>query len=153
KDQVHVGASTTQAQLQAWPELQTRLPLLAEALPFVSHFQIRNRGTVAGSIAHADPSAEMPLCLAVLDGSVRLRSKGKGKRVLSPDHFQQGMLSTAKRSDELLSEVRFPAARPDHGYAFDEFGIRRGEFAIVSGAVAVGPQSIRLGVGGVADKP
>ena len=149
---VCVGASTTQAQLQYWPELNVGLPMLAEALPFISHYQIRNRGTVVGSIAHADPSAELALCLATLGGQVVLRSR-KGMRVLEAMEFQQGMLTTAKKSNELIAEVRFPMAKPDHGYAFDEFSLRRGDFAIVACAVDVGPDTVRIGIGGVADKP
>lgn len=149
---VCVGASTTQAKLQAWPGLQAKLPLLAEAIPFISHYQIRNRGTVAGSIAHADPSAELALCLATLGGQVVLRSR-KATRVLSAGDFQQGLLTTARRSDELVVEVRFPVAQAGCGYAFDEFSLRRGDFAIVACAAQVSQDGIRLGVGGVADKP
>lgn len=149
---VRVGAGTTQTQLQYWSQLAARLPLLAEAIPFISHYQVRNRGTVAGSIAHADPSAELPLCLATLGGQVVLRSR-KATRVLLASDFQQGMLTTAKQSNELVTEVRFPVAQAGHGYAFDEFAMRRGDFAIVACAVDAGPDTIRLGIGGVADKP
>ncbi len=152
KDMVCVGASTTQAQLQYWPDLVQAVPMLAEAIPFISHYQIRNRGTVVGSIAHADPSAELPLCLATLGGRVVLRSR-KGSRELDSVQFQQGMLTTAKKADELVTEVRFPVAKAGHGYAFDEFALRRGDFAIVACAVDAGPEMIRLGIGGVADKP
>jgi len=149
---VCIGAGTTQAQLQYWPQLAHKLPLLAEAIPFISHYQIRNRGTVAGSIVHADPSAELPLCLATLQGHVELRSR-KATRVLAAADFQQGMLTTAKQGNELVTEVRFPVAQAGHGYAFDEFAMRRGDFAIVACAVDAGPDTIRLGIGGVADKP
>ncbi|ETF02973.1 carbon monoxide dehydrogenase [Advenella kashmirensis W13003] len=152
KGMLCIGASTTQAQLQYWPDLPRTVPLLAEAIPFISHYQIRNRGTVVGSIAHADPSAELPLCLATLCGRVVLRSHKKS-RVLDAAQFQQGMLTTAKETDELLTEVRFPVAGEGHGYAFDEFALRRGDFAIVACAVDVGPEKVRLGIGGVADKP
>ncbi len=152
KGRLRIGASTTQAQLQYWPGLAKAVPLLAEALPFISHYQVRNRGTVVGSIAHADPSAELPLCLATLGGQVVLRSR-KGSRELEAMQFQQGMLTTAKKTNEMLTEVRFPLAQAGHGYAFDEFALRRGDFAIVACAVDAGPDLIRLGVGGVADKP
>lgn len=152
KETVCIGASTTQLQLQYWPNLLKTLPLVAEALPFISHYQIRSRGTVVGSIAHADPSAELALCLATLKGTVRLRSK-KGKRELSAAEFQKGLLTTAKREDELLVEACFPIAKINHGYAFDEFALRRGDFAIVACAAVVGPDFIRLGIGGVADQP
>ncbi len=152
KNMVCIGASTTQAQLQYWPALAATIPLLAEAIPFISHYQIRNRGTVVGSIAHADPSAELPLCLATLGGRVVLRSRKKS-RELPAVEFQQGMLTTAKQTNEMVTEVRFPVAGQGHGYAFDEFALRRGDFAIVACAVEAGPERIRLGIGGVADKP
>ena len=72
---IEVGAAVTQNKLLAWPELAKKLPLLAAALPYVGHFQTRNKGTVCGSIAHADPSSELPLSLALLEGEVVLRSK------------------------------------------------------------------------------
>ncbi|AHG65503.1 FAD binding domain-containing protein [Advenella mimigardefordensis] len=152
KGMLCIGASTTQARLQYWPELAETVPLLAEAIPFISHYQIRNRGTVVGSIAHADPSAELPLCLATLGGCVVLRSRKKS-RELAVAQFQQGMLTTAKQTNEMVTEVRFPVASQGHGYAFDEFALRRGDFAIVACAAQVGPEMIRLGIGGVADKP
>ena len=81
-DRIEVGAAVTQNKLLAWPELADKLPLLAAALPFVGHFQTRNKGTVCGSIAHADPSSELPLSLAALDGEVVLRSQ-RGTRMLA----------------------------------------------------------------------
>ena len=91
--------------------LAQKLPLLAAALPFVGHFQTRNRGTVCGSIAHADPSSELPLALAVLGGAVVLRSQQRGERVLAAEAFQQDMLTTAREPDELIAAVRFPVSR------------------------------------------
>ena len=86
-DKIEVGAAVTQNQLLAWPDLSNKLPLLAAALPFVGHFQTRNKGTVCGSVAHADPSSEIPLSLATLAGEVVLRS-ANGTRTLSADEFQ-----------------------------------------------------------------
>lgn len=151
-DFLEVGAATTQAQLMAWPELADRAPLLAAALPHLGHFQTRAQGTVGGSLSHADPSSELPLCLATLGGEVVLESK-RGERTLAAGEFQQGMLSTARAEDELLSRVRFPLARPGTGYAFSEIARRRGDFAVVDVAAAVGADGIRIGVGGVADRP
>ncbi len=107
---IEVGAAVTQNRLLDWPALAQKLPLLAAALPFVGHFQTRNKGTVCGSVAHADPASEIPLALAVLDGEVVLRSK-RGTRVLPAGEFQQGMLATARAPDELITAVRFPARR------------------------------------------
>jgi 2-furoyl-CoA dehydrogenase FAD binding subunit len=77
---IEVGAAVTQNRLMAWPQLSAKVPLLAAALPFVGHFQTRNKGTVCGSIAHADPSSEIPLSLAVLEGEVVLRRPGQPHR-------------------------------------------------------------------------
>ena len=97
----------TQNKLLAWPDLKKKLPLLAAALPFVGHFQTRNKGTVCGSIAHADPSSEIPLSLAMLEGEVVLRGK-RGERVLTAKDFQLDMMTTAREGDELIVAVRFP---------------------------------------------
>jgi 2-furoyl-CoA dehydrogenase FAD binding subunit len=135
----------------AWPALAQKLPLLAAALPFVGHFQTRNKGTVCGSVAHADPTSEIPLSLAVLEGEVVLRSS-RGTRVLAADDFQQGMLATAREPDELITAVRFPVM--SGGVGFREVARRHGDFAIVAvAAVVEDAGSIRIGVAGMADRP
>jgi 2-furoyl-CoA dehydrogenase FAD binding subunit len=149
---IEIGAATTQATLEAWPQLQARLPLVAAMMPHIGHFQTRNRGTICGSLCHADPSSELPLCLATLGGEVLLRSHRK-KRALKADEFQLGMLSTAKGPDEMMLAARYPVARAGWGYAFRELSRRHGDFAIVALAAAAGDGRIRLGVGGLADKP
>ena len=151
-DKVEVGAAVTQGRLLAWPHLADKLPLLAAALPFVGHFQTRNKGTVCGSVAHADPSSEIPLSLAVLAGEVVLRSQ-RGTRVLAADAFQQDMLTTAREADELIVAVRFPVVA-GRGVAFREVARRHGDFAIIAvAAVVEGPGAIRFGAGGVAGRP
>jgi len=151
-EKIEVGAAVTQNRLLAWPGLAQKLPLLAAALPFVGHFQTRNKGTVCGSVAHADPASEIPLVLALLDGEVVLRSQ-KGTRVLSVGEFQQGMLATARAPDELITAVRFPAAKSG-GIAFREVARRHGDFAIVAVAAAVeSAGGIRIGVGGMTGRP
>jgi 2-furoyl-CoA dehydrogenase FAD binding subunit len=148
---IEVGAAVTQNRLLAWPALAQKLPLLAAALPFVGHFQTRNKGTVCGSVAHADPTSEIPLSLAVLEGEVVLRSR-KGTRVLPANEFQQGMLATARAGDELIAAVRFPVVKD--GVAFREVARRHGDFAIVGvAALASGGNDIRIGVAGMADRP
>ncbi|MDE0202376.1 MAG: FAD binding domain-containing protein [Rhodospirillaceae bacterium] len=149
---IEVGAAATQAELETWPALDRRLPLLAQALPLLGHMQTRSRGTVCGSIAFADPSAELPLCLATLGGDVVLRSR-VGTRTLPAAEFQTGMLSTACREDEMVAAVRFPAAEPGAGYAFTEFARRHGDFAIAAIAAVARANGIRIGVGGVAEQP
>ena len=149
---VEVGAAVTQNRFMAWADLSNKLPLLAVALPFVGHFQTRNKGTVCGSIAHADPSSEIPLSLAVLEGEVVLRSQ-RGTRVLTASEFQQDMMTTAREGDELITAVRFPVL-PGRGVAFREVARRHGDFAIVAVAVAVErAKTVRLGVGGMTGAP
>ena len=148
---IEVGAAVTQNRLMAWPALAQKLPLLATALPFVGHFQTRNKGTVCGSVAHADPTSEIPLSLAVLEGEVVLRSS-RGTRVLAADYFQQGMLATAREPDELIIAVRFPVMAG--GVGFREVARRHGDFAIVAvAAVVEDAGSVRIGVAGRADRP
>ena len=149
---IEVGAAITQAALEAWPPLAARAPLLAQALPFVGHIQTRSRGTVCGSLAFADPSAELPLCLAVLGGEVVLRAR-RGVRTLPAAAFQTGLLSTACLPDEMLVAARFPAAAAGTGYAFAEFARRHGDFATVAIAASADARGLRIGVGGVADRP
>lgn len=149
---VEIGAGVTQAALLRWPNLSRDLPLLAKALPHVGHIQTRNRGTVCGSLCHADPSSEIPLSLATLEGEMVLQSKS-GRRVVKARDFQVGMLTTSKRSDEVAVAARFPVVKPDTGYAFTEFNRRHGDFAIVAIAALADRDKIRIGVGGVADAP
>jgi 2-furoyl-CoA dehydrogenase FAD binding subunit len=154
-DKVEVGAAVTQNRLKDWPELAAKLPLLARALPFVGHFQTRNRGTVCGSIAHADPSSEIPLSLATLGGEVVLRSR-RGTRTLAAVDFQRGMLQTAREPDELITAVRFPI-HAGARVAFHEVARRHGDFAMIAIAAWVqsgaGGDKVRIGIGGVADRP
>lgn len=147
-----VSASATQGSVEWRRTLTDEVPLLALAFPHISHFQIRNRGTVCGSIAHADPSAELPLVLSALGGDVMLRSKKK-RRTLAAQDFFQGMLMTAREPDELVEAVRFPLRQPGERYGFAEFSARHGDFAIVACAAVVTDDSIRIAVGGVADRP
>ena len=151
-DAIRVGASVRQAELLAWPELEARQPLLAQALPWVGHWQTRARGTVCGSVALADPSAELPLVLAALDGQVALSSKS-GRRTVRADDFFTGLMSTVRSDDELIESVSFPCRRAGEGFAFREFARRHGDFAIVACAAIARADKVRLAVGGVADRP
>jgi aerobic carbon-monoxide dehydrogenase medium subunit len=127
------------------------VPLAEQALPFVGHFTTRNRGTVGGSVAHADASAELPLCLLVLGGSVRT-SKG---REIAADDFFVSHFTTALEPDELLVETVWP----DGGsVAFEEFALRHGDFALAMCACSVRVEDgvvreARVGVGSVVDRP
>jgi 2-furoyl-CoA dehydrogenase FAD binding subunit len=151
-DIIEIGAAVTQNKLMAWPGLAQKLPLVAAALPFVGHFQTRNKGTVCGSVAHADPSSEIPLALALCGGAVVLRSK-HGERVLAAEAFQKDMLTTARAPDELVTAVRFPVIE-GNGVAFDEVARRHGDFAIIAvAAIADERGSAQIGVGGMAGRP
>jgi len=155
-DSIEIGAAVTQNRLLAWPRLAEKLPLVAAALPHVGHFQTRNKGTVCGSIAHADPSSELPLTLAVLGGEIVLKSQ-HSERVLAAKDFQKDMLTTARAADELIAAVRFPAAKgsgAECGVAFREVARRHGDFAIIAVAAVVDDKNtVRLGVGGMAGTP
>jgi 2-furoyl-CoA dehydrogenase FAD binding subunit len=148
---VEVGAAVTQNRLMTWPALKEKLPLLAVALPFVGHFQTRNRGTVCGSIAHNDPSSEIPLSLAMLQGEVVLRSS-RGTRVVPASDFQVGMLMTARQPDEMVTAVRFPVQTTRRA-AFREVARRHGDFAIIAAAAVADGNRVRFGVGGMAGRP
>ncbi|MFM2051778.1 MAG: hypothetical protein RL682_2269 [Pseudomonadota bacterium] len=152
KNALHIGAAVTQAQLENRADLAQKIPLLALAFPHISHFQIRNRGTVVGSIAHADPSAELPLCLLALEGEVVLRTP-RSRRIVKAVDFFTGMLQTSRLGDEFLEAVRFPLATPNTGYGFKEFSMRHGDFAVCAVAAIAQRSGLRIAVGGVADRP
>lgn len=151
-DCIRVGATVRQADLLAWPDLAAQQPLLSLALPWVGHAQTRARGTVCGSIALADPSAELPLTLLALGGDVVL-SSARGRRQVAAEELFTGLMSTDRADDELIEAVRFPRRLPQTGYAFREFGRRHGDFAIVACAAVASAMGLRLAVGGVADRP
>lgn len=153
RDHLVVGAAVRQVELMDRASLADEVTLLAQALPWIGHFQTRNRGTVCGSVAHADPSAEIPLCLVTLGGRVVLESlKGKRREVPAAEFFQ-GVLTTTRRPDELVSEVHFPLAAPAVRYRFREVAMRHGDFALVALAACIREDGVELGVGGVSDRP
>jgi 2-furoyl-CoA dehydrogenase FAD binding subunit len=149
---LQIGAAATQASVEWRPSLADEVPLLALAFPFISHFQVRNRGTVCGSVAHADPSAELPLCLVALQGEVLLASAHKRRRIAAADFFT-GLLSTARAADEMIEAVRFPLAARGAGYGFVESSMRHGDFALAAVAAVWRESGLRVAVGGVADRP
>jgi len=149
---LRIGAGVRQVTLEHHAELARRQPMLARALAWVGHAQTRARGTVCGSVAHADPSAELPLSLVTLGGSVHLRTRRK-RRTLPAAEFFTGMMATAKGEDEMIEAVSYPTAKPETGYSFNEVGRRHGDFAIVACAAVVDAEKAVLGVGGVADVP
>jgi 2-furoyl-CoA dehydrogenase FAD binding subunit len=149
-DVITIGAGVRQAALLAWPDLRASLPLVAQALPWTGHVQTRSRGTVCGSIAHADPSAELPLVLQALGGEVHLRNAKRRRRVAAKDFFT-GMMATTRADDELIEAVSLPVV--GRRCAFREVARRHGDFAIVACAAVATADGVRLAVGGVADMP
>lgn len=147
---ITVGAGVRQAALLEWPDLAENLQLVALALPWTGHAQTRSRGTVCGSIAHADPSAEIPLVLQALGGEVHLRSAKRRRRVAARDFFA-GMMATTRADEELIEAVSFPALQTR--CAFREVARRHGDFAIVACAAVQTADGVRLAIGGVADMP
>ena len=148
---VCVGATVRQSA----PELGG-IPLVAECLPHVGHFVTRNRGTVGGSIAHADAAAELPLALTVLGGDVVVRS-AREERVVPAEEFFVGPYTTVLGPGELVVETRWPSFRPA-GTAFEEFALRRGDYALAMAACVLRVEDgavadARVGVGAVGDRP
>ncbi len=164
-----VGALVRHADLAAHPDV-AGWPLLRDALELIGHPAIRNRGTVGGSIAHADPAAELPGVLRVLGGSV-VAAGPNGSREIAADDLFLGYLTTALEAEEILTEVRFPALPAGAGSAFVEFARRHGDFALVGAAVVValreggqvgearlcligvGPGPVAVDMGGLQGKP
>jgi carbon-monoxide dehydrogenase medium subunit len=131
-----VGAATTQASIEGAAEVARTVPLLTKATPLIGHFQIRNRGTVGGSIAHADPAAEYPAVALALDATMEVAS-ATGVRTIAAHDFFDGLWSTTMRPDELLTGVSFPTWSGRCGFAVEEFARRAGDFAIAGAAVGV----------------
>lgn len=149
-DNIVVGAGVRQEKLLSWPDLAKTVPLIAQALPWTGHAQTRSRGTICGSIAHADPSAEMPLALVALEGEVHLRNSRKNRRVPAVNFFA-GMMATTRGDDEMIEGVSFPIRNAK--CAFREVARRHGDFAIVGCAAVKTNTGVRFAVGGVADVP
>src|SRR5215467_4467243 len=133
-----IGATVRQRQVERSALVQDKHPLLIEVVKHIGHMQIRNRGTVVGSVAHADPAAELPALLACLDGEVLAQSV-HGERVMKAEEFFTGYLSTALEPGEMLTEVRFPLIALEAGWAFLEFARRSGDYALVGAAAVLTP--------------
>jgi carbon-monoxide dehydrogenase medium subunit len=153
---VRVGALARYSTLEASPVIRERVPLLAEAIPFVGDRQIRNRGTIGGALCHADPAGEMPLCAVTLGARVHLVGPA-GRRALDAEAFLQGAYTTALEPTEMLEAVEFPDGAGTEAVVV-EHARRHGDFAVVSVAVAGQPAPdggwrwIRIGLGAVGDR-
>ena len=133
---IEIKACTRQSDALASDFIKSRVPLLAKALPFVGHGQTRNRGTVGGSIALGDPSAEIPLVAVALDAKISLRTV-KGARVFDATRFFRSAMQTAREADECLESVNFPVWEGRVGTGFQEVAERQGDFAVVSACAQV----------------
>jgi carbon-monoxide dehydrogenase medium subunit len=156
-----VGAGTTEAMVGRSAEVASAVPLLTRATPFIGHFQIRNRGTLGGSIAHADPAAEYPAVALALDASMEVVSP-RGRRSISARDFFDGVWSTSLMPDEVLAGVSFPVWSGRCGFAVEEFARRHGDFAIAGAALGLeldGDDRIRrfalglIGLGSTPERP
>jgi carbon-monoxide dehydrogenase medium subunit len=157
-DRLRVGALTRFRNLERDPGIARDLPLIDEALPHIAHPQIRNRGTIGGNLAHADPASEMPAIVLALAGKLRAQSV-RGERWIAASDFFVGALSTALEPDEMLMEVELPIAQPRSGSCFLEVSRRRGDFAIIGVACTVRVDeegrcsAARIGLCNAGDRP
>jgi aerobic carbon-monoxide dehydrogenase medium subunit len=154
---VAIGAMTREYVAEESATVAEAVPLLAAALPLIGHEAIRSRGTVGGSLAHADPAAELPAVARALDAEFVVVSQS-GKRVVPAADWFEGYLTTSRHPDELLAQVLFPTARPGTGISFQEVARRHGDFAIVGLATSLtlsdgAISDARLALAGISDVP
>jgi CO/xanthine dehydrogenase FAD-binding subunit len=153
-----IGAGVRQCSAERSTEIARRCPPLAQAIPLIGHTPIRNRGTLGGSVAHADPAAELPAVMLLTEATLVARSR-RGERVVTATDFFQGFFDTALEADELLVELRLPAWPARTGSAFDELARRHGDFALVGAGAVISladdgtVSEARLAFTGVASTP
>jgi aerobic carbon-monoxide dehydrogenase medium subunit len=154
---VRIGAMTRQRTIEFSPLVAAKLPLLRDAVGWIGHLPTRTRGTIGGSLANADPAAELPMVLRALDGEVVARGPAGERRIPAAD-LVQAPLTTALSADEILTEIRMPAMAANAGHAIEEFARRRGDFAIAAIAAVLMPQGdggivARLATAGIGPVP
>jgi len=154
---VSLGAMVRWKDILEHPRLRQAHPLLVTAVEHVAHYQIRNRGTVGGSLAHADPAAELPGIAITCEAKIVALGQA-GQRVIEAEDFFRGPLITALQPDEIVSEIRFPAWPQARRFGFREFVRRRGDFALAAAALFFDAReekfrNVRVGAVGVADRP
>ena len=140
---MRIGAMTRQRELESSPHIVKHVPIMRAALAHVGHRQTRNRGTIGGSLAHADPAAELPAVCAALDAVVEIASR-RGTRTVPIGDFVTGFMATVVEPDEIVTAIRLPLWPAGHAFGFQEFARRRGDFAIAGAAVLidVGPGAV-----------
>src|SRR6185437_15014481 len=154
---LRIGALTRHVELLNSSEIAAQAPLLTDAIAHVAHPAIRNRGTLGGSLAHADPASELPACMLALNATVIVRGQAGERRIAAVDFFT-GIYETALSADELLVAVELPVARKDSVHFFHEFARRHGDYAIVGVAAQAIVQAnafagLRIALFAVGDRP
>jgi carbon-monoxide dehydrogenase medium subunit len=154
---VEIGALTRHVEAERSVDIAQHAPLIALAMPHIGHAAIRNRGTLGGSIAFADPAAELPACLVALGGEVEIAGP-RGKRTVKADDFFKGLFETALGAGDVLTAIRIPAATPETRVGFAEFARRHGDYAMVGLAATAqadgkGLGDVRLAYFGVGNVP
>jgi carbon-monoxide dehydrogenase medium subunit len=154
---VSVGALTRHHTLETSPVIKVHLPIVAAAMRHVAHLAVRNRGTIGGSLAHADPAAELPMVAALLDARIGIQGTN-GRRVEPAQAFFVGALTTSLRDDEIVTDIAFRVPAVGSGWAFEEMARRTGDFALAAVGVTVSvrdgkAQELRIGLSGVAETP
>ncbi|MDH5506937.1 MAG: xanthine dehydrogenase family protein subunit M [Anaerolineae bacterium] len=134
--ELHIGAMTRQSAVESSHQVAESSPLLAETMPNIAHVQIRNRGTFGGSLAHADPAAELPVVALALDARFKAQS-ANGERWMKAEEFFQGMFTVDLTPEELLTEIAFPAFPEHTGWAFMEIARRKGDYAMAGVAALI----------------
>ena len=156
-DRVLIGSMTRYADLESSDLIKAHVPLISETVPLIGHTAIRNRGTIGGSVSHADPAADMPVALMALDAVMHARS-GRGERAIASADFFVSLFTTDLDADEILTRIEVPVVEASEGWAFMEFSRRHGDFALASVAVRLrlvagkieGP--VRIALGAAADR-
>jgi carbon-monoxide dehydrogenase medium subunit/2-furoyl-CoA dehydrogenase FAD binding subunit len=157
-DELVIGALTRERDVELSPLVQEKCPILSKAISFIGHIPIRNRGTIGGSLVHADPSSEIPTTICGLDAEMRMVGPS-GERTLKPEEFFLTYLTTSLEPSEILVEVRIPTLPQSAGWSFTELSRRSGDFAIVAVASILFMkdenlcQEARISLGGVAPTP
>lgn len=157
-DVLRIGALTRYHQIASNPEVKLYIPVLSDAISLIGHTAILSRGTIGGSLVHADPAAELPLIFITLGGTITLRNL-ESSRSLDAAQFFQSYLTTDIAADEILTEVTLPISPPNSGQAIEEFSMRHGDFALVAAAAQITLddhlllREAHLGIGGAGPTP
>lgn len=156
-NEIQIGALTRHVEVASNPIIASRLTLLSEAMPYVAHAAIRNRGTLGGSLALADPAAELPACMLALDAKLLIASKQGERKVAAADFFK-GLYTTALGPAEILKRIDIPIPAPGSCFHFNEFARRHGDYALVGIAAACRfaegrPMELKLVYFGCGDRP